>query len=204
MDLTSILLFVAVIGIANATPGPTIITFVARILAMGPTRNIGFAIGLVLGDVLWLAAAAFGIAALAREAHEVMVLLKYLGAAYLLFLAYKMWTAPDVDPKASVDGGRVGLGSIAGGLAMAISNPKTMLFYLALLPNLVPLTDISAATFAELVVLLALVYTPVLVAYMIGVTYARRLIASARTLRIANRSSAIVMTGTAALVAARS
>ena len=51
---------------------------------------------------------------------------------------------------------------------MAISNPKTMLFYLALLPNLVPLADISLATFAELVALLTLVYSAVLAAYMIS------------------------------------
>jgi threonine/homoserine/homoserine lactone efflux protein len=69
MDLASTLLFATVIAIASATPGPTIVTFIARILAMGPARNVGFAVGLVLGDVLWLAAAVFGLAALAREAH---------------------------------------------------------------------------------------------------------------------------------------
>jgi threonine/homoserine/homoserine lactone efflux protein len=204
MDLGSILLFAAVIGIANATPGPTIITFVARILALGPRRNVGFAIGLVLGDVIWLTAAAFGLAALAREAHELMLVMKYLGAAYLLYLAYRMWTAPAVDPAQGAGERKLGLGSIAGGLAMAISNPKTMLFYLALLPNLVPLSDISATTFVELVLLLAVVYVAVLAAYMISVTYARRFIASSRALRYANRGSAVLMTGTAAYVAARS
>ena len=204
MDLSSTLLFAAIIAVANATPGPTILTLVARVLGMGAARNVGFAIGLVLGDVLWLAAAVFGLAALASEAHEIMLVLKYLGAAYLVYLAYKMWTAPAVDPMQSAGDRRLGLGSIAGGLAMAISNPKTMLFYLALLPNLVPLADINAVSFAELSLLLALVYAPVLAVYMISATYARRLIASPRTLRIANRGSAIVMTGTAALVATRS
>jgi len=208
MNLGSILLFAAVIAIANATPGPTILTLIARVLSMGPARNIGFAIGLVLGDVLWLATAVFGLAALAREAHEVMVVLKYAGAAYLIYLAYRMWTAPIADPVQD-DGGRKLrpgsiAGSIAGGLAMAISNPKTMLFYLALLPNLVPLTTISATSFAELSVLLVVVYSAVLAAYMVSVAYARRLIASPRALRYTNRGSAILMTGTAAMVATRS
>ncbi len=204
MDLGSILLFAAVIGIANATPGPTIATFVARILAMGPGRNVGFAIGLVLGDVLWLAAAVFGLATLAREAHEVMVVLKYAGAAYILYLAYRMWTAPAIDLPHGSGRRRTRLGSVAGGLAMAISNPKTMLFYLALLPNLVPLTTISTGMFAELSVLLMAVYSAVLAAYMVSIAYARRLIASPRTLRYANRGSAVVMTGAAAMVVARS
>ncbi|MEZ5833550.1 MAG: LysE family translocator [Dongiaceae bacterium] len=204
MDLGSIILFAVALAIAIATPGPTIATLVARILTMGPRRNIGFAIGLVFGDVLWLAAAVFGLATLAREAHEIMVAIKYIGAAYLLYLAYRMWTAPATGPMQSASGARLRLGSIAGGLAMAVSNPKTMLFYLALLPNLVPLGNIGAVTFAELTLLLTVVYVAVLAAYMTSATYARRLIASPRTVRIANRGSAIVMTGTAAIVATRS
>ena len=70
MDLGSTLLFAAIIAVANATPGPTILTLIARVLGMGPARNVGFAIGLVLGDVLWLAAAVFGLAALATQAHQ--------------------------------------------------------------------------------------------------------------------------------------
>jgi len=204
MDLGSTLLFVAALAIAIATPGPTIATLIARVLTMGPARNIGFAIGLVLGDVLWLAAAVFGLAAVAREAHEIMVVLKYLGAAYLIYLAYRMWTAPAVDPTQGAGDRRLPLGSIMGGIAMAISNPKTMLFYLALLPNLVPLSHIGAVSFAELVLLLTVVYVAVLAAYMTSATYARGLIASPRRLRYANRGSAILMTGTAAIVATRS
>ena len=97
-----------------------------------------------------------------------MVALKYLGAAYLVYLAYRMWTAPAADPMQAPPPRRPPLGSVLGGLAMAISNPKTMLFYLALLPNLVPLAGISLATFAELVALLTVVYSAVLAAYMIS------------------------------------
>ena len=204
MDLASTLLFATVIAVANATPGPTILTLVARVLSLGPTRNVGFAIGLVVGDVLWLAAAVFGMAALAREAHEVMAMMKYLGAAYLLYLAYKMWIAPVVQPVPAASNRRLKLGSVMGGIAMAISNPKTMLFYLALLPNLLPLASISAISFAELSLLLIVVYSAVLTIYIVSIGYARAKIASPRTLRCANRGSAIVMTGAAAIVATRS
>jgi threonine/homoserine/homoserine lactone efflux protein len=202
MDLSAILLFTAVLAVAIATPGPTVAVLVARVLTLGPARNIGFAIGLVLGDVVWLAAAVFGLAAVAEQAHEIIAALKYLGAAYLVYLAYRMWTGPAASPMQAAPE-RKRLGPVIGGLAIAISNPKTMLFYLALLPNLVPLSDIGAVTFAELVLLLTIVYVAVLAAYMTSASYARRLIASPRTLRYANRGSAIVMTGTAAIVATR-
>ena len=204
MDLSAILLFTAVLAVAIATPGPTMTVLVARVLTLGPARNLGFAAGLVLGDVVWLAAAVFGLAALAEQAHEIVVALKYVGAGYLIYLAYKMWTAPAAGPAQAVPGRKQRLGPVAGGLAMAISNPKTMLFYLALLPNLVPLADISLATFAELVVVLTVVFSTVLAAYMTSASYARRLITSPRTVRYANRGSAVVMAGTAAVVAARS
>jgi threonine/homoserine/homoserine lactone efflux protein len=204
MDLSAILLFAAVLAVATATPGPTVAVLVARVLTLGPARNIGFAVGLVLGDVVWLAAAVFGLAALAEQAHGIMVLLKYFGAGYLVYLAYRMWTAPAASPAQAAPDRKQRLGPVVGGLAMAISNPKTMLFYLALLPNLVPIADISLATFAELVVLLTLVYSGVLAAYMISASYARRLVTSPRTMRYANRGSAMVMAGTAAIVASRS
>ena len=204
MDLSSILLFAAVLAVAIATPGPTVAVLVARVLTLGPARNVGFAVGLVLGDVVWLAAAVFGLAAVAEQAHEIMVALKYVGAAYLVYLAYRMWTAPAADPAQAAADRKRRLGPVVGGLAMAISNPKTMLFYLALLPNLVPLAEISLATCAELVALLTVVYSAVLAAYMISASYARRLITSPRTVRYANRGSAMVMAGTAAVVASRS
>jgi threonine/homoserine/homoserine lactone efflux protein len=204
MDLSAILLFAAVLAVAIATPGPTVAVLVARVLTLGPARNIGFAIGLVLGDVAWLAAAVFGLAAVAEQAHEIMLALKYVGAGYLIYLAYRMWTAPAANPMSGAPERKQRLGPVAGGLAMAISNPKTMLFYLALLPNLVPLADISLATFAELVALLTVVYSAVLAAYMISASYARRLITSPRTVRYANRGSAVMMAGTAAVVASRS
>ena len=204
MDLSAILLFAAVIAVATATPGPSLLTLIARVLSIGPARNIGFAIGLVLGDVLWLGAAAFGLSAIAAQAHEVMAVLKYVGAAYLLYLAYKMWTAPTDGVTASAGPRRLRWGSVAGGLAMAVSNPKTMLFYLALLPNLVPLDRITAARFIELSVVLAVVYGTLLAIFMFSLGYARGFIASPRAVRCANRGSAVVMAGTAAVVAARS
>jgi threonine/homoserine/homoserine lactone efflux protein len=204
MDLGAILLFVTVLAVAIATPGPSIAVLIARVLTLGPARNLGFAAGLVLGDMVWLTVAVFGLAALAERAHEIMVALKYVGAAYLIYLAYRMWTASAASPVPAATDRKPRLGSLAGGLAMSISNPKTMLFYLALLPNLVPLADISLATFAELVVLLAVVCSGVLAAYMISASYARRLITSPRTVRYANRGSAVVMAGTAAIVASRS
>lgn len=204
MDLASVLLFAVALTIAAAIPGPSIAALIARVLTQGPGRNVGFTAGLVVADVLWLAAAVYGLAAVATQAHQVVIVLKYLGAAYLVYLACKMWTAPAADPLPSAPRGRNHLGSFAGGITMGLSNPKTMLFYLALVPNLIPLSQVGTRTFAELVGVQAVVLTIVLGVYLFGATYARRFFASRRHMRIANRGSALLMGGAAALVATRS
>ena len=65
MHIWNLVVFATAICIATATPGPTIVTLVARVLATGRSDNFGFAIGIIAGDVLWLGAAVFGLAALA-------------------------------------------------------------------------------------------------------------------------------------------
>ncbi|MCG8694844.1 MAG: LysE family translocator [Minwuiales bacterium] len=205
MDIFSILAFAAVIAVATATPGPTVVTLVARVLATGRSGNLAFALGLIVGDLFWLACAVFGIAAIAVHMHEVMVVLKYLGAAYLLYLAYRLWTAPPASPNAAAQSAkRRPVGAIAGGLAIAIANPKTMMFYLALLPNLIDVAAVDIGTFVRLSVVVATVYAGVLAAYMAGALRARHLFTSPRALRAVNRGSAAIMTGTAAYVATRS
>jgi threonine/homoserine/homoserine lactone efflux protein len=203
MDLASVLLFAVALLIAAAIPGPSIAALIARVLTQGAGRNVGFTAGLVVGDMLWLAAAVYGLATLAAEAHQVIVVLKYLGAAYLIYLAYKMWTAPAAEPLPAAASGRKHLGSFAGGITMGLSNPKTMLFY-PLVPNLIPLSEVGASTFAELLGVQAIVLAVVLGAYLYGASYARNFIASQRHMRMANRGSAVLMTGAAALVATRS
>lgn len=205
MDIFSMLAFAAIIAVATATPGPTVVTLVARVLATGRSGNLAFALGLIVGDVFWLACAVFGIAAIAVHLHDVMVVLKFLGAAYLLYLAYRLWTAPTASPTGNAQPvRRHPMGAAAGGLAVAIANPKTMMFYLALLPNLIDVAAVDIGTFVRLAAVVATVYAGVLATYMAGALRARHLFTSPQALRAVNRGSAAIMTGTAAYVATRS
>ena len=78
-------------------------------------------------------------------------MLKYLGAAYLLYLAWRMWTAPAHSAAAEAPRAEQPLRLFVAGLSLTLGNPKTMLFYLALLPNLIDLAAIGALGYAELV-----------------------------------------------------
>ena len=95
---------------------------------------------MALGDVVWLTFAILGLAALAQAFHEVFLVIKYAGAAYLLYLAYKIWTAPRRDGRDGGDRAEQPARLFLGGLAVTLGNPKIIVFYLALLPTILDLT----------------------------------------------------------------
>lgn len=96
MDLTAIMLFAGALLVAAASPGPGIAALVARVLGRGLPGATAFTAGLIIGDLVWRAVAVLGLAALAQTFHGVFLVIKYGGAAYLAWLAWKMWTAPAV------------------------------------------------------------------------------------------------------------
>jgi threonine/homoserine/homoserine lactone efflux protein len=166
MDLATLLAFAAIFAVACASPGPTIAALVARVLGRGLAGAPAFCAGLLLGDLVWLAVAGLGLAVLAQTMQPVFAALKYAGAAYLLWLAWKLWTAPAVPgadaPPVRGEGARL----LAAGLAIALGNPKTMLFYLALLPTLVDLAGLPLLGFLELGGVVAAIYAAVLFGYV--------------------------------------
>jgi threonine/homoserine/homoserine lactone efflux protein len=204
MDLAGLLLFSSALFIAAASPGPGIAAIVARVLGRGPKGAVAFSIGVALGDVVWLSFAILGLAALAQAFHGVFLIVKYLGAAYLLYIAYKIWTAPavpqDVEAEARAEHPAK---LLFGGLALTLGNPKVMVFYLALLPTFLDLTRVTMLGFAELVVATLMVLGVVFAGYIALAARARRLFTSPRAIRILNRTTGTVMAGAAAAVAAR-
>ncbi len=204
LSLAALAVFAGVFGAAAASPGPTVAALVARVLARGRRGILPFCLGLVAGDLLWLAAAVLGLGMVVMLFQPVFVALKYLGAAYLLFLAWKLWTAPvaaasDVAPPRG-EGARLFLGAIA----VVSGNPKTMLFYFALLPTVLPLGRISLADFAVLAATVVAVYGAILVAYVLAADRARRVFTSIGARRRINRATGAVMAGAAVAVASRS
>jgi threonine/homoserine/homoserine lactone efflux protein len=190
--------------ISAAAPGPGIAAIVARVLGRGTRGAVAFTAGIAVGDVVWLTLAIVGLAALAQAFHGVFVAIKYAGAAYLLYLAYKLWTAPvearDVQAAAS-DEHPVKL--FVAGLAVTMGNPKVMVFYLALLPAILDLTRVTALGYAELVAATLAVLAVVFSGYIALASRARRLFTSAAAVRRLNRGTGAIMAGAAAAIASR-
>jgi threonine/homoserine/homoserine lactone efflux protein len=157
-----------------------------------------------IGEAIWLSLAVFGLAVVAQSFQQAFVVLKWVGVAYLLYLAWKMWFAPtgaqsDVLPERDSP-----LKLFAAGMAVTLGNPKIMVFYLALLPTIIDLNDVTMLGWAELTFTMLLVLALIDLGWALAAAQARRMLRSPRALRIANRISAGTMAGAAAAIAARS
>lgn len=197
--------FCAVYFAGVATPGPGVAAVIARGLARGSDGAPVFIAGFVVGDLIWFTAAAMGLSALAQSAHTVFLAAKYAGAAYLLFLAYKLWSTPpkplaDYDPQ-SVD--QTPWKLFMGSLTLTLGNPKPMVFFIALLPTVVPLETLKFDGYLEIAAAIAVILPTILAAYVMVAARARRVFRSARANQMINRGSGTLMAAAAVAVAAR-
>jgi threonine/homoserine/homoserine lactone efflux protein len=203
MDHTRLLVFAAAYLAILVLPGPGVTALVARVLARGTHGVAAVIAGFACGSLVWFTIAATGLAVLASTFATVFIAIRYAGAAYLLYLAWNLWTAPATPlgaAEASPDGsGRLFL----TGLAINLGNPKVIVFFLALLPTVVDLSALTPLGFAELAVIIAFICSGVLAAYAMAAARARRLLTSTRAVRLVNRGSGAVMAGVAITMVAR-
>ena len=205
MSAYALLVFALIYGLAVATPGPGIAAVIARALGRGSHGAPAFILGFLVGDLLWFTLAALGLAVLAQRAHAVFVVVRFAGAAYLLYLAWRLWRAPPgsfgarsgVPPESNL---QVFLGS----LALTLGNPKTMVFFLAVLPTVVDLAHLGASGFLGIALVIVLVLPAVLGAYTLFAARARERLSQPRTVRWLQRGTGAVLAGAAVAVAARS
>lgn len=205
MSWYGLISFCAVYLAAVATPGPGVTAVIARSVAQGHSGAVPFLGGFVVGDLLWFSAAALGLGALAHSVPGVFVVVKYAGAAYLLFLACKLWLSSGATMLQLEDAGleQTRWYAFIGSLTLTLGNPKPMIFFLALLPTVVPLEQLDAAGFAEIAFAIALIQTLVLGAYVLAASRARRMFRSPRASKLLNRGSGTLMAAAAVAVAAR-
>jgi threonine/homoserine/homoserine lactone efflux protein len=204
MSLYGLLTFCAVYALAVATPGPGVAAVIARSLAHGLKGAPAFIAGFVVGDFVWFAIAATGLAALAKTAATLFIAIKWAGVAYLLYLAWKLWTAPAERVAVSdQDDSQHGWRAFVASLMLTLANPKAILFFIALLPTVIDLTSLDTLRFVEISAAMIVVLPAVLGTYALLATKARQLFTTPAAVRRLNRSSGVAMAGAAVVVATR-
>ena len=204
MTLTGFVAYAGALAVAAAIPGPGVTALVARALGSGFRSALFMSLGLMLGDLTYLTAVVLGLAFLAQTFGTVFLVVKWLGVAYLAWLAVSFWRtglSPErIEARRAADGP---VASFLSGLLLTFGNPKTMIFYIAITPTIVDLPAITAADYGVLVAVTVAVLLVVLVPYLVLAARARSLLAAPRALKALNRTAAVFLMGAAAAIAIR-
>lgn len=197
----SALAFFSLAIVLALAPGPDNL-FVLMISA-SEGRRAGFAVvaGLMVGVMGHTLAVALGLAALFAASATAFTVLKLAGAAYLLYLAWGAWRAPASlgAPGEPAQRAQAWPRLVARGVVMNLTNPKVLLFFLALLPQFVtPGRGSVAGQIVALGALFIVAGSLVFGAIVLAAGALReRLARSARAQRLLNRSAALVFAGLA-------
>lgn len=203
MDPVTLIAFTVAYAIAVVVPGPGVAAVVGRALGGGFAGAVPMVLGILVGDLIYLAFALFGLAAIAAWLGPVFFIVRWGGAAYLLYVAWTFWSArPGEEQIAGASEG--GWRTFLSGLALTMGNPKTIVFYLALLPTIIPLDQpLTPLGLAELVAIITVVLLAVGLGYAGLAAAARTMLSSRRAIRLLNRGAGAMMAGAAVMVVAR-
>lgn len=199
MGLDLYLAFVAAVTILILVPGPNVALIVANSVARGPRYGLATVAGTSAAMVLQLALVIAGMTGAMAILAESFDLLRWVGVGYLVWLGVKAWTAPAQDLSQTTADNRALKHIVVGGFLVSLSNPKTLFFYAAFLPQFVSQSG------PKLAQLLLLAGTFLLIAVVLDSAWAllaarARALLSGRT-RVLNRVTGTLLLGAAAALA---
>ena len=195
MTLETWLAFTAASAVLLVIPGPTILLVVSYALGQGWRTALPMAVGVALGDFTAMTLSLLGLGAVLAASATLFTVLKWCGAAYLVWLGIKLWRAGGaLDAKPRTDA--VSAAKMLGHAWLVTAlNPKGLTFFIAFLPQfidpklaLLPQIGGFGATF------LTLAFANV-ITYALIASRARRVVQNPRTMRAINRTGGSLLIG---------
>jgi len=180
-------LFVVTESILCLTPGPAVLLVVAQALGRGAAASVWATLGILTGNVLYFALSATGLGALLLASYELFALVRWLGAAYLIWLGVRTLlgrsAARSTAPTVAMGRRR----TFVNGFVLQAANPKALLFFVALLPQFIEPTGHLAVQVLVLAVTSVVIELVVLVAYGAAAGRCHALAVNPRFVRLADR-----------------
>lgn len=142
MELTTWLLFVAVAIVAIIAPGPGILLAISNSIRFGISKVLLSSLGNICGLLLLSTVAIFGLGEVLKTSTNLFLIIKFIGASYLIYLGVRQWRSTnDFFEKSKVSSDSQTEKSnkrfFIEGLLIAITNPKAILFFTALFPQFI-------------------------------------------------------------------
>lgn len=203
----NVLVFLSALAVAAFSPGPSLAAVVATVLGGGLRAAVWFCLGVIVGDLAWLLLSLGGLAVVVQQLPVLFYIIKWAGVAYLFYLAFKIWRSASmpsshVSPEHSLGGVSI-RAQLLSGFSVTMGNPKAMLFYLALIPNLIQPGQLSFSLLLLLMLCVVVVLAASFAVYILAAHRARMLLQSERALAKLNRITATALGGAALWIASR-
>lgn len=130
--------YAAALAVLAATPGPVVAALIARAATGGVRASVPLAAGVAVGDLAWPLLAMLGIGAVAGVWANFLMVLRYAGAAILIWMGVQLIRRAEATGQAMAAGGLAresGWAAFSAGLMVIAGNPKAILFYMGVLPG---------------------------------------------------------------------
>ncbi len=134
------LFFIAFVFVVS--PGPGTLAVFAKSMSQGFFSAFYLSFGMVLGDLVYLVAVIFSLDLFAEMVTPIMNHIRILGGLYLIYLGYSTWTAHKVK-LGSTSSQKSNIKEFLTGLLISLTNPKVMIFYIAILPAFINLSNVN-------------------------------------------------------------
>ncbi len=204
MSIESGFTFFIAIFIFGITPGPGIFALLGRSIAFNARSCFPLALGMALSDIAYLVLACFGLATIAENWNSLFTAIRLAGAAYLIYLGWKMWITPVATTLEEGDAMPHGWWtSLLQGILISASNPKVILFYIAFLPTFMDLNALKLSDIAIAAVLTLLALMSGLMLIVFGAERAKRSFRSEHAMKRLNRVAGSIMASAGIYLASR-
>ena len=196
MTLETWWLFFGAIVLIASTPGPNVLYVTTRSIRFGMRASVVAMMGCLLALVLMLVGSVAGLSALLIALPAAFDALRYLGAAYLIWLGIQTWRARDEPEDAAIAAPEASLvATFRGGFLVGISNPKLLIFAAAFFPQFIAPSAPLAPQFGLLVATFLAVESFFYVTYALGGRRLATYLTRSEWQRRFNRVSAVIFAG---------
>jgi threonine/homoserine/homoserine lactone efflux protein len=172
MEFETYIAFVLATLLFAAIPGPGVIAISSKSMISGSRPALLMSAGIICGDLTYLLFAILGLAAIAESLGDFFVVVRYIGAGYLIFLGYRMWRDPVCESPS--DAPSRWNSNYLKGLFISLGNPKVIMFYLGFIPVFWNLTSLTVSQIVVIVGTILSVLIVVLATYVFLAAQCRR------------------------------
>jgi len=193
MTIWSSLALIGAMFLLAVSPGPGVFATISRAIASGFVNASLLVVGIVVGDIIFLLLAIYGLNLVAQVLGDFFILVKYIGGTYLIYLGYKIWRSK-VSPHEIVGNNELSWKTnFFSGLLITLANPKVIIFYLGFLPAFMNLEILTTTDIVVAVIIVSITLASVLLSYAYMATRTRKLLKSQSAMDKLNKTSGGVM-----------